>query len=75
MGDNETRLYIFPTVILYIFFLFFCLFMVVRGLVLWGLGFGFLGWSFQLMGFCDCGVGFSGFFWDCGSLYKINIEE
>ena len=71
MGDNETRLYIFPTVILYIFFLFFAHLWWFGGwLVFWGLGFGFWGWSFQLMGFCDCGVGFSGFFWDWGSLYK-----
>ena len=55
------------------FFLFICLFMVVGGLAFWGLGFGFWGWPFQLMGFRDCGVRSSGFF-GIGALY-INIEE
>ena len=36
----------------------------------WGLRLGFCGWSFQLMGFRDCGMGRSGFFWDFGSIYK-----
>ena len=35
-----------------------------------GLRLGFCGWSFQLMGFRNCCMGPSGFFWDFGSLYK-----
>ena len=73
MGDNETRLYIFPTVILYIFFLFFA--------HLWWFG----GWCFGVLDLVF-GVGlFSGWgfetvvrgllgFFGIWALY-INIEE
>ena len=52
------------------FILFFSFLLIYGGL---GLGLGFWGWSFQLMGFQDCGVGPFGFFW-VGALYII-IEE
>ena len=54
------KLYFFPRVILYNFFLFW---------LIYG-GLGFWGWGFQLMGFGACGVGPSGFFW-VGALLKI----
>ena len=41
--------------------------MVVWG---WGVGLGFCGWGFQLMGFGVCGVGPSVFLGGWGSLYK-----
>ena len=39
----------------------------------WGLGLGFWGWGFQLMGFGASGVGPSGVF-GVGALY-INVEQ
>ena len=62
--------YIFFPRLLFIFLSLFCSFMVVWGSACWGLGFGVWGWSFQLIGFRDCGVGSSGVFWNWGALYK-----
>ena len=60
-------LYFFPRVILYNYFLFL---LIYGDLGLGGLGLGFWGWSFQLMGFVACGVGPTWFVWGWGSLYK-----
>ena len=61
--------YIFPRFILYTFFSQFCSLMMVWGFS-WGLGSGFRGWGFQLIGFWAGGVGLSGVLWGWGSLYK-----
>ena len=79
MGDNETRHYILPMVIPYIFSFFAHLwpFMVVWGFALWGwdLGLGFWGWSFQLMGFRVCDLGPSVFFVEWPSAKKLCDNE
>ena len=56
-------IFFFPG-LFFIFFSYFCSFMVVWGLGFWGWGLilGFWGWGFQFMGFGACGAGPSGFF-------------